>query len=818
VSTLLVLSPGDLKRRRLEALWPVRFVSTKSQTNKLAKHSAPGLKTRRIPANSGEPSVRIGIEIRHIVEEQTGGITPLLHGSFEALSRSAPDHQFYFFGTIFNRRLPNKGSNIHSYSLPLGSYWDSLEALLVSEQIDVLFRSYPVDDSLKFPLERQVCLVRGLQQEGYTQFMRFGAVVTLSQRVGNIIRENYPNKFDDVFVLPSISESTIRNGASHAKIKPLIPYFLCPAELGQHKNYALLLNAFASFRKMASAYEKFSLVLSGDPEGWSDFGAKHDITNVSHLGFVPAQDLLLLYQNATALVFPSRFEDFKIPLPEAFGSGAGLREVAEDSAVLLEPSNHERLARAMALVASAEVLRQSPIAKRKDRLHHHTCEKSASVLRRAFERVHERNIRVHVKEAPLVSIVTPSLNQGRFIRRTIDSVLGQTYPHLEYRVIDGGSTDNTLEVLRSYGSGLSWTSEPDQGQANAINKGFTKSKGEILAYLNSDDTLNPKAVETVVSLFRKNPHLSMLYGDAKYIDGNDRVIRAYPTADYSFEQLMQYCCICQPAAFWTAQIARDIGTFNESLHFHMDYDYWLRMGKADALIIHVPFYLANSRIYPETKTMLLGPAAYREIFDVCLSHGGYVSERWIRGFLRCKPDERRWLLRLVSHRWGQQKLFEYYTHRFGKSRLSVTAALSKMLGRELRGTHHRGKVSKKEQKTSRLRPCELQQLPSPVTGFLPEGYLLAKSRFISERIKSRRPLRLTGSPVVDTHVEVRSGGELILSKSLEADLEATLEFVAIENEVTITFDAFRRTKDGRQIAFRLTDTNLFSEQELNPFM
>jgi len=175
---------------------------------------------------------------------------------------------------------------------------------------------------------------------------------------------------------------------------------------------------------------------------------------------------------------------------------------------------------------------------------------------------------------------------------------------------------------------------------------------------------------------------------------------------------------------------------------------------------------------------------------------------------------------LLCHNLGQQKtLYDYYSLRFGKSRLSAIAALSNVLGRELRAASVREKPPKKPKKRSKVpqeRASERDRLPScRVAGFLPDGYLLAKSRFSSERIRSRQPVRLTGSPVVDTRVEVRSGGELILSKSLEADLEATLEFVAVENDVTITFDAFQRTKDGRKIAFRLTDTNLFSEHELN---
>src|SRR3954467_14632031 len=108
-------------------------------------------------------------------------------------------------------------------------------------------------------------------------------------------------------------------------------------------------------------------------------------------------------------------------------------------------------------------------------------------------------------DAPLVSIVTPSFNQGRFLGRTIDSVLGQDYPHVEYLVVDGGSTDESLAVLRGYGDRVRWLSEPDRGQSDAINKGLAQSRGDIVAYLNSDDVLWPGAIRTVVDHLQRRP-------------------------------------------------------------------------------------------------------------------------------------------------------------------------------------------------------------------------------------------------------------------------------------------------------------------------
>lgn len=236
------------------------------------------------------------------------------------------------------------------------------------------------------------------------------------------------------------------------------------------------------------------------------------------------------------------------------------------------------------------------------------------------------------EDAPLVSIVTPSLNQGRFLRRTIESVLTQDYPNVEYTVIDGGSTDDSIGILKSYQNRLTWISEPDRGQANAINKGLSQSKGSILAYLNSDDTLCANAVSAAVDHFIRSPHTDLLYGKGNYIDINDLVTGPYPTAEYTLGRLMVDCCICQPAAFWTAGIAKRVGPFNEDLHFVMDYDYWLRIEKLEGNIEHIPVHLGNTRIYPETKTNSNRAQIFREIFQTTRKHGGYVGRNFVEWY------------------------------------------------------------------------------------------------------------------------------------------------------------------------------------------
>src|SRR5262249_53534757 len=153
----------------------------------------------------------------------------------------------------------------------------------------------------------------------------------------------------------------------------------------------------------------------------------------------------------------------------------------------------------------------------------------------------------------------------------------------------------TLDVLRSCGSRVTWVSEKDRGQTHAINKGLARARGEVLAYLNSDDVLFPGAVRRVVDHFLARPGCDLVYGKAECIDEDDRFLDYYPTAEYSFERLMDNDYICQPATFWRSRVARLIGPFDESLQLAMDYEYWLRLDRAGGCLEHLPEVLAGTR-------------------------------------------------------------------------------------------------------------------------------------------------------------------------------------------------------------------------------
>lgn len=189
---------------------------------------------------------------------------------------------------------------------------------------------------------------------------------------------------------------------------------------------------------------------------------------------------------------------------------------------------------------------------------------------------------------PLISIVTPSYNQAQFIRATIDSVLNQDYPNIEYFVIDGGSSDGTIEILKSYGKKLHWVSEKDKGQTDAINKGLRMSHGEVLAYLNSDDVYTAGALRKVGEYYARTK-ADWITGDCTVIDVSGKpssgnwLIRRYKRflmALYSPLTLrIADSMLPQPSTFWSRKAYEKIGEFNDSYHFVMDYDYWLRMSK-----------------------------------------------------------------------------------------------------------------------------------------------------------------------------------------------------------------------------------------------
>jgi glycosyltransferase involved in cell wall biosynthesis len=240
---------------------------------------------------------------------------------------------------------------------------------------------------------------------------------------------------------------------------------------------------------------------------------------------------------------------------------------------------------------------------------------------------------------PLVSIVTPSYNMARYLPETIESVLGQDYPHIEYIVMDGGSTDNTVAILEKYGDRLSYTSERDAGTPEAILKGFRRAKGEIVAWLNADDSLLPGAVRVAVEYLMSHPDVDVVYGEGWWIDEHGSRIGRYPSLEFSPQTLERDCFICQPAAFLRAASYRKC-ELDPTVRWSFDYDLWIRMAKAKFRFAFIPQYLANSRMHGGGMTIREREKVFHFSMSLLLRHYGYIPLPWITGYTSFRIDGR----------------------------------------------------------------------------------------------------------------------------------------------------------------------------------
>ena len=214
-----------------------------------------------------------------------------------------------------------------------------------------------------------------------------------------------------------------------------------------------------------------------------------------------------------------------------------------------------------------------------------------------------------------ISIITPSYNQSSYLKQTIDSVLAQDIPGMEYVVIDGGSTDGSVELIRFYEDRLSgWVSEKDRGQADAVNKGAARTKGEIIGWLNSDDLYLPGAVRKALNYLRDHPEVDAVYGDVLSIDGEGKLINVMRFAQYSPQDLMSFRVISQPGVFFRRSAWERAGGLDLSYHYLLDHHLWLRM-TAGGKFAYLPEPLAAARFHPAAKnrahTEDFGKEAYR---------------------------------------------------------------------------------------------------------------------------------------------------------------------------------------------------------------
>jgi glycosyltransferase involved in cell wall biosynthesis len=224
---------------------------------------------------------------------------------------------------------------------------------------------------------------------------------------------------------------------------------------------------------------------------------------------------------------------------------------------------------------------------------------------------------------PLVSIVTPSLNQAPFLEDAMRSVLEQDYPRIEYLVVDGGSTDGSVDIIRRHAARLAWwVSEKDDGQTDAINKGFSRARGEIFGWLNSDDTYAAGAISRAVQALAACPECGLIYGDANYMDQAGRRIGRFPAAQTDYRRLRQgYVHIPQQASFFRADLWKAVAPLDPSLYFAMDYDLWLRIARRSQ-VKYLPEVWANFRLHTAAKTIADDNRCWPEMLRIHYRDGG----------------------------------------------------------------------------------------------------------------------------------------------------------------------------------------------------
>ena len=420
-------------------------------------------------------------------------------------------------------------------------------------------------------------------------------------------------------------------------------FLLYPAVTWPHKNHGVLLRALATY---ISSHAPIGLVLTGSEAG-AHGAVLREIqrlgldTRVRMLGYIPEEDLACLYADAWAMVFPSLYEGFGLPILEAFHSGCPVicsdrtscPEIGGDAAMLVNPEDPEAIVEALVQLERAPASRDELIRRGHARAAVYSWEgveqTTYEVMRRASM---QYRAPIDVVSWPSITVVTPSFNQAAFIRETIESVLGQHYPHLDYVVTDGGSTDGTVDILKSYEGRLRWVSERDQGQAHAVNKGVALGRGEIIGWLNSDDLYTPGALEAAARTFLRCREVHVLYGEADEVLADGTFFRRYPTASFDYQRLAHECFICQPATFFRRAAFEEVGGLDITLHYCMDYDLWIRLGHRFRFG-HLPEVLACSRLHTEGKTLARRRHVFPEIIRTVRRHYGFVPFSWVYGYM-----------------------------------------------------------------------------------------------------------------------------------------------------------------------------------------
>ncbi|WP_374619238.1 glycosyltransferase [Devosia sp.] len=610
------------------------------------------------PASSAAQPLTIAVDLFPLIPGVSGGIVPWIEGVLREMVRLYPGDRVMLFHRPGACPIDVDGDRVRC--LPLDAhpvlFYEQMTRHCEREGVQAVIRSYPQEQHPAIAFERQIFTIPDIQHDHLPEnFARSvlavrrrafayalscgGAVATMTEHSRSTVTGHPWTMTDDVFLMPAALTEELRT--ERATVEPpsqvarFDRYFYFPANLWPHKNHRRLFEALRL--ALPDLPARTGLVLTGNAEGLAAMLDGFEDLPILHLGYVTREQVAALFQGAEALVYFSLFEGFGMPLLEAFHHGVpvlcsnttSLPEVGGDAVLACDPADIDAMAVLMRRIVTEPGLREALLARAPGRLAAYDWAVPARALRAGLER------RAAALPRPArrlrVSLVMPTRNHAEFIRRSIDSVLKQGYPDLELLVVDGASSDGTIEILNSYGDRIKWLSEPDTGQSDAINKGMGRVTGDILGYLNSDDILLPDAIEKVVAYFAGHPECDMVYGDADFIDRGGCIIGAYPTAGFSFERLMSDCCVCQPAAFWRRRASERTGPFSTDLQTAMDYEYWLRLASDGAIIHHCADKWAQSRLHEGAKTLTLRGTVFKEVFAICRAQGGYVSYGYHNG-------------------------------------------------------------------------------------------------------------------------------------------------------------------------------------------
>ncbi|MBI1912011.1 MAG: glycosyltransferase [Deltaproteobacteria bacterium] len=601
--------------------------------------------------------MRIAINLRLLVPGKTGGMEVYIRNLLKHMLTLESGHDYLLFVTAVNNdsfEFPD--SRVRKDIITHRNFKREIPRRLEQWKADIYFCPLLVlePEGIKIPA---VVNIPDLQHEFFPEFF--------SKKVLKWRKENFKNSADHaaaVLTLSGFSKDTIVKllGADRSKVydihlaageeynsacdedrkkevkaKHSLPDFFgfFPANTWPHKNHLNLIKALKIYSEKYGSCPQVILTGASD-EGHTAFmvAIKENglEEKIKFLGYVEKNDMPYIFRNASFLVFPSLFEGFGIPVLEAMLSGCpvvcskttSLPEVAGDAAIYFDPKNPEEIAEGIRRVVTDGTHRARLVKDGLRQAARFGWDKTAAETFKVFKKIERRRGKKTSSKKPLVTIITPSFNQGRFIEETILSVLNQDYSNIEYLVIDGGSKDNTLEILKKYEGRLKWISEPDKGQADAINKGFRIAKGEIVAWMNSDDTYLPFAVSRAVECFNANPELMMVYGDGYEIDEQSKVIRQFSaTQEFDLKKLVEtWDYILQPTVFMKKKALDEVGLLDMNLSWCLDWDLWIRIGQKFK-IGYLPDLLAASRLYGQTKTSTGGRKRYREIKALLHKYG-----------------------------------------------------------------------------------------------------------------------------------------------------------------------------------------------------